>query len=364
MKTRKRVLMVGKFFYPTHGGIEQHMLDHFRTLKDEIDFTLLAFNKEKKLVEENFEGAKLIRVPVDINIGNIPIGFKMLKYMNEYDGDIILIHAPNPIPMFKLLSSRLKKKIIVMHHYDITKQKILLVFYKPFLLRALKNADTIVATADNNVRFSTVLKKYRDKCKIIPLGIDPKQFMPSNAILEQASALKEEYPGKRVIFVGRLTYYKGIKYLISASENCSYHLFIIGSGKDEAQLRELAYDNDNIHFLNDIDDLLPYYYCSDLFVLPSIAKSEAFGIVQLEAMICGLPVITTNLPSGVPEVQINGETGYIVQPRDPIALREKIEFLLHNDDIRLKLGAAAMRRVKQHFILEMTKKQWLELYNE
>jgi len=356
--------MVGKFFYPARGGMEQHMLDHFRALKDDIDFTLLVLNKENKLVEEDFEGARLIRVPVSIGFGNIPLGFKLWKYMSEYNGDIILIHAPNPIPTFRLLAPGIKARVIVMHHYDITKQKLLNFFYRPFLLAALKNADSIVATAENNIRYSNVLKNYRSKCKVIPLGINPDNFIVPDDTLKQSEALKKKYPGKKVLFVGRFTYYKGIEYLIEASKKCCYHLFIVGQGSNETQLRSLARDNPNIHFFTAVDDLLPFYNAADLFVLPSVARSEAFGIVQLEAMVCGLPVITTNLPSGVPEVQADGETGFIVEPKDTGALRKKIDYLLGNDEVRKKMAEAAKRRVYEKYTLAATKQQYLNLYYE
>jgi rhamnosyl/mannosyltransferase len=364
MKHRKRVLMIGKYFYPEHGGIEQHMLDHFRELKDDIEFTLLVFNKGKKVVEEEFEGARLIRVPATVNIGSIPIGLRMWKFIREYNGDIILIHAPNPTPMMIHLFSKLNKRVIVMHHYDITRQKILLFFYKPFLNRALKKANTIIATAENNIKYSTIIGKYKDKCKVIPLGIDTSKFVPTKDTLEKALLIKKEYPGKRVLFVGRFTYYKGLKYLIDASENCEYHLLIIGSGHDETQLRKLSSNNKNIHILTGIENLLEYYYSADLFVLPSIAKSEAFGIVQLEAMICGLPVITTDLPSGVPEVQVDGETGIVIEPKNPTILREKIDYLLNNDVVRMQMGKAASARVRDIYTIEKTKERYLNLYYE
>lgn len=356
--------MVGKFFYPARGGMEQHMLDHFRALKDDIDFTLLVLNKEKKLVEEKFEGARLIRAPLTVGFGNIPLGFRLWQYMSAYEGDIILIHAPNPIPTLRLLAPGIRARVIVMHHYDITKQKLLYLFYKPLLLSALKRADRIVATAENNIRFSNALKSFHHKCKVIPLGIDPNNFSASNVTVTHAQALKKDYPGKRVLFVGRFTYYKGIEYLIEASANCDYHLFIIGQGSSESKLRALANDNPQIHFFTDVDDLLPFYYASDIFVLPSIAKSEAFGIVQLEAMVCGLPVITTNLDSGVPEVQVDGETGFIVEPLDTDKLRERIDHLLNDDELRLEMGIAAKKRVHEKYTLAATRQQYLDLYYE
>jgi len=160
-----------------------------------------------------------------------------------------------------------------------------------------------------------------------------------------------------VLFVGRLIYYKGAEHLIRAMKDVDGKLLIVGEGPLEGQLRSLAAElgiEDKVAFLGRIQDreMAAYYHSCDVFVLPSIARSEAFGIVQLEAMACGKPVINTDLPTGVPKVSRNGETGITVPPADPAALTEAINNLLEDSDLRQEYGSNARRRVEERFSIK------------
>jgi rhamnosyl/mannosyltransferase len=165
--------------------------------------------------------------------------------------------------------------------------------------------------------------------------------------------------------VGRLVYYKGFEYLVRAMKEVEGHLVIIGDGPLRGELERLAESlgvSGRVSILTDVNDTRPYYQSADVFVLPSIARSEAFGIVQLEAMACSVPVVNTSLDSGVTYVSQHGVTGLTVLPEDSTALGKAINRLLDDPVLRSKFGAAGRQRVEQVFSLEEMSRKTLEMY--
>ncbi len=357
-----KVMHVGKYFSPFKGGMEDHLYNLCLSIKDKVQLELLVFNHKKGTSVEQFYGNKLIRLSRDIYAFSTPMNFSILKYIREFDGDVIHLHEPNPIAALACLIGSRGKKIVITYHYDIVKQKYLYLLYKFIQNKILSWSTKIIVTARNNMIYSQVLPKYMEKCVVIPLGIDVSKFELTDQIRTEATQIQDTYKKKIVLFVGRLTYYKGVEYLLKAVVGLDCTLLVIGKGDEEARLKEIAKETDNIVFLKNVEDLVPYYYASTVFVLPSIEKSEAFGIVQLEAMACQLPVICTNLKSGVPEVQVNGETGIVVEPKDSEALRNSIQFFLDNPEEQQKFGVAARNRVLSNYTTEINAKAHIDLY--
>ena len=176
-------------------------------------------------------------------------------------------------------------------------------------------------------------------------------------IVEKVREIRKKYASEIVLFVGRLIYYKGVEYLIRAMKNVTASLVVIGDGPLRESLLSLAKDADvahKVHFLGkglSDAEMVAYYHACDVFVLPSVEITEGFGIVQLEAMACGKPVVNTNLPTGVPCVSLDNETGYTVPVRDPEALSRAINKILLNDGIKRKFGANAVQRVNDEFTM-------------
>lgn len=359
-----RVLHVGKYFFPFRGGMEDHLYNLCLSVRGKINFELLVFNHQKGTSVEKFYESKLTRLSRDIFIFSTPMNFSIFRHIRNFEGDIIHLHEPNPIAALACLYGSRRKKIVVTYHYDIVKQKLLFQFYKFIQYRILSRADKIIVTSRNNMIYSGVLSRYTSKCAVIPLGIDINKFSPSDSVIMESEKIRNSYNTPLVLFVGRLTYYKGVEYLLKAVVGLNCTLLVIGKGEEEMRLREIAGNSPNIFFLKNVEDVVPYYYASRVFVLPSVEKSEAFGIVQLEAMACKLPVICTNLKSGVPEVQIHGETGLIVEPRDIAGLRKAIEFFMNNPDQQQKFGIAARNRVMENFTNEINAQAHLDLYEK
>jgi len=166
-----------------------------------------------------------------------------------------------------------------------------------------------------------------------------------------------------------MVYYKGFEYLIRAMASVNGHLLLVGEGPLQAKLERQAFEagvRDRITFLGRVsqDEVIGYYHAADVFVMPSIARSEAFGIAQLEAMACGKPVVNTRLLSGVPFVSLDGVTGTTVTPADAGELASAINRLLDDPGLREKYGAAAAQRARTEFSIETMVDRTLQLYRE
>jgi len=259
------------------------------------------------------------------------------------------------------------------YHSDIVRQRRLLTFYAPFLRIILARLDCIVATSPNYIESSAFLKPLAAKCRVIPLAVDFDRFEKVEPL--KVAALRERFANSSdkilLLFTGRLRYYKGVQFLLEAMPQVlpQVQLLIIGIGPMEQQLREQVARHQleqRVIFLGEVADseLANYYAASDIFVLPSCERSEAFGIVQLEAMAAGKPVISTELGTGTSYVNLNEESGLVVPSADPPALAEAINRLATDQARREKMGRRGHERVRAEFSLEKMNQQLEKLYIE
>jgi rhamnosyl/mannosyltransferase len=252
---------------------------------------------------------------------------------------------------------------VIAWHSDVIKQKFLLQFYKPVLKRFLKRADAIIVATKGHIDGSDFLPAFAKKCRIVPYPLDIAKY--ENA--ERKAILQcRNHGAVKVLFVGRLVYYKGVSYLIEAFRRVTgCELFICGTGKLENDLKAQA-KGLPVHFLGRLSDadLKAAFVDCDIFVLPSVERSEAFGIVQQEAMVYGKPVINTSLRSGVPYVSEHGKTGLTVPPKDAKALARAIQKLADDADLRQKLGKNAAEKVRQTYAMDGIMEQILKILSE
>jgi rhamnosyl/mannosyltransferase len=232
---------------------------------------------------------------------------------------------------------------------------------------AFRRAGAIIASNPNPAARSPVLACHLERCVVVPYGIQCSHYETPDE--RAVSAVREKLGAPIVLALGRLVYYKGFEYLIRAIARLPEvaALVIVGEGPSRGRLEteiEALGLTGRVHLLGNVPDPTVYYHACDLFVLPSIARSEAFGIVQLEAMACGKPVVNTLIEgSGVPFVSCDGETGLTVPPADPGALATAIGRLLRDDRLRAQLGVAARHRVQEHFTLEQMRDSTLAVYH-
>jgi rhamnosyl/mannosyltransferase len=345
--------------------MESHLEALCQQLCNRVDLEVLVSNTTAKTQSESLDGVRLTRVGRVANVASTPFCPAIVSEIRRRRADLIHFHWPNPAAALALLASRFQGRLIVTYHSDIVRQKMLGTICAPIQNSLLSRAQAIIATSPNYIASSAVLRRFASRCKVIPLGVAESCFAAPS--LDGVTQIRRQYGEKLILSVGRLVYYKGFEYLIRAMSSVNGRLLIAGNGPLETSLRQLRDDlglKDRVIFLgNPSDDYLrACYHAADVFALASIARSEAFGIVQLEAMAAGTPVVNTNLATGVPFVSRDGETGLTVEPKNADMLAEAIRTLLENETRRRELGAAARERAQTEFSVRGMSDKTLELY--
>jgi len=362
-----KVLHVGKYYPPHMGGIETHMQALCSELRNLVDLRVVVASSDDSATEEVLDGVAVSRVPTRFTLASTPLCPGMISRIRNDRSEIIHLHLPNPMAVLGYLASRHRGHLIVTYHSDMVRQKILGPLFEPFLHAALRRSSAIITTSPNYLRSSPVLARHQQRCHVIPLGIPTEKFDRCDPKI--AEGIRRQYGDRLIVSVGRLVYYKGFEHLIRAMTRVRGNLLIIGEGPLRGALSALAEElgvADRVHFMGKIshDLLVACYHAAEVFVLASILRSEAFGIAQVEAMATGLPVVNTQLDSGVPFVSINEQTGLTVPPAEPWALAEAVNRLLDNPDLRASLGAAAALRAHQEFTLDAMAARTMSLYEQ
>jgi glycosyltransferase involved in cell wall biosynthesis len=364
-----KILHVYKDYYPVVGGIENHIRLICAGLKryPEIEPAVLVTNTTRQTVEQSIDGVRVIKAARLANVSSAPISLALFTWLHRLNADIIHLHFPYPIGELAYLLAGRQRRMVMTYHSDIVRQKYLLQVYKPFLRQVLDDADLITVSSPNYIQSSPYLKPRAAKCRVIPHGADLSRYELTPGIGQRAEEIRQQYGTPLILFVGLLRYYKGVSYLIEAMPHVNARLLIVGQGPQgeewKTATQRLGLD-DKVVFLGRVsdDDLLALYHACDIFVLPSIHRSESWGAVQVEAMACSKPVICTELGTGTSFVNQHEVTGLVVPPKDSAALAGAINRLLANPELCRRLGEAARERAQQEFSAEVMVDRLVQMY--
>jgi glycosyltransferase involved in cell wall biosynthesis len=363
---RLRVLQVGKFYPPHMGGIETHLQALCGTLSEHVDLRVVVSSDDRRTVDELVDGVLVARAGTLLTAFSTSISPAIVSRIRAASRDLVHLHLPNPTAVLAYLASGHRGPLVITYHSDTVRQKLLGALFQPFLNAILRRSAAIITTSPNYLESSPVLNGFRDRCHVIPYGIDTSLFEHSEPTAVQQ--IRRQYGERLVISVGRLVYYKGFECLLRAMAQVNGKLLIVGDGPLRRDLHNLTSQlgiTDKVAFAGEIQNtqMTPYYHAADLFALASVARSEAFGIVQVEAMAAGLPVVNTRLDSGVPYVSLDQQTGLTVPPGDPAALAGAINRLLDDPSLRQLFGRAGARRAQEQFSLDCMQHRMLKLYH-
>lgn len=362
---RIRVLHVGKYYPPYRGGMESHLECLSNELNRLVDLEVIVANTGWRTAKEVVDGVKVTRVGKVFDLQSAPICPDLVRKIRKSQSDIIHIHWPNPSAVLAYLASGHRGKLVLTYHSDVVRQRTLAAAFTPILRVVLKRTAAIIVSSPNYIEGSYVLPEFRERCRVIPFGVSGDHFQHFDP--NSVRRIREHYGPRIVLGVGRMVYYKGFEHLVRAMVDVDAHLLLIGKGPLREPLSNLAADlglSSRITFLSEVNDIRPYYQAGDVFVLSSIMRSEAFGIVQLEAMASGKPVINTDLDSGVTFVSPHGVSGLTVPPADSAALGQAINQLLDQPGWRAELGERARQRVADAFTVAKMVQGTFDLYHD
>lgn len=373
-----RPLIIGKYIPPPFGGVEAHIDSLARALLPEVQCTVLA-------AESPLRTPKIQQACFPFQVKTVPCYGKLASVflspgvytqgralMQTQEHNILHIHAPNPWGDFLALRTSSHIPVVMSWHSDIVKQKKLLLAYQWIQKKVLKRVDKIIVFTPMHYPISQQLHQVDVESKIvsIPMGIDFSRLDASQSNPSLLQNINRFALGRAVLLsVGRHVYYKGYNHLLAALAKSQSEavLLMIGTGpltdSLKAQAKALKIDK-RVLFLGEAShsDLVTALHRCDVFCLPSIEPSEAFGIASAEAMACGKPTIVCQLQNGVNYLNQEGITSITTQAKNEIQLADAIDTLVLNDSLRSKMGKAANDWVRQHFSMEVMKQGTIQLY--
>lgn len=363
-----RVLQVYRTYFPdTQGGIEEVMRQiciNTRPLGVENRILALSTNVSRRAVRR--AEACVYRAYRNVEVASCGLSLEAFSiYQRLADwADIVHYHYPWPFGDILHLTARRPKPSVLTYHSDIVRQRILRQLYRPVMNRFLGSVDRIVGTSPNYFATSDVLSRFEDKVEIVPIGLKEDTYpQVSDRTLADTRA---KYGEDFFLFVGVLRYYKCLHILLDALPGAPYRVVIAGSGPTEKALRAQAarLGLDNVHFAGYVPDeeKVAMLKLSQGVVFPSYLRSEAFGVALLEGAMYGRPLISTEVGSGTSHVNVDGETGLVVAPGSPSAMRRAMDQLHHRPDMARLMGRNARRRYERLFTGELMGLRYAEIY--
>lgn len=386
----QRICHLAKYYPPYPGGIETHVQTLARAQSAlGAETTVLCVNGHD--AQGNRKGMTQTQVERDGNVLVIRLGrlFSLARFdfcpgfLRQFwrvlhrDFDVIHLHTPNPTMLLAWaiasILAWMKRQppipLVVTHHSDIVKQQFLKYLLRPLEYFVYSQATSILTTSDQYIEGSKFLRAFRQNVSALPLGLDLREYRsPSPWVLEQAEQMRTHYGQPLWLFVGRLVYYKALHVALEALVHVPGTLLIMGSGPLEDELKALAKtlgvgDRTVWWGYARNEEIMAAYRAATALWFPSNQRSEGFGIVQLEAMASGCPVINTHIPcSGVSWVCRHEKEGLTVPINQPLAFAKAANRLWWEPNLRSRLCEAGLRRVGD-FDHRLMAKQSLQVYH-
>lgn len=373
-----RPLHVGKFLPPPYAGVEAHIDTLLRCLRPEVSATLAAAGSSAGATRDASPVYRQLTARSYGKFASVTLSPGVLRLVSRELAsgrcNLLHIHAPNPWGDLAALSCAGDVPVVMSWHSDIVRQRFLLKVYKHLQRRVLARVNRIIVFTPKHYQSSAQLHQLDVESKIayVPMGIDFEGLDECYADPAVTASLKKYANGRPMLLtVGRHVYYKGYEYLLSAMAalRSDAVLVMVGAGALTDGLKRRADElgvSRRILFMGEVDRsaLVAALHVCDVFCLPSIEPSEAFGIASAEAMACGKPTVVCQLNNGVNYLNRQGTTSLVVPPRDVAALADALDTLVFDERMRYRMGSTARDWVRGEFSIEAMKRGTLALYRE
>jgi rhamnosyl/mannosyltransferase len=368
-----RVLTFGRFADDNFGGLERYVFELARGLRGAVQYTNIVARRggapDLEVVGETIHARPWLSVAGTPVCPSMPWHARARHRRQPFD----IVHLQFPAdPMAHLATALMPRGVrrVISWHSDIVRQRLLFTLYRPFLERLVRSADAVIAATPAHFTSSEQLPAVRDPARfhVVPYGFDLARFQQRPPLADE---LRRRYPQPLLVFaLGRHVYYKGFEFLIRALAGLPQAMLLLGgqgplTGELERVARETGVAG-RVVFLGRIPEteLTAYYHACDVFCLPSVEPAEGFGIVQIEAMAAGRPVVCCELGNGVTWVNRDGVTGLVVPPADPPSLAAALSRLAGDAALRARLGAQGRERALKEFTTEAMASGTLAVYRQ
>lgn len=368
-----RIAQVTPYFHPHLGGVESHVRDLSRKLVEqghEVE-VVTSMYKPGLRTEEAVDNFTVHRLPIRSIIAKTPLIRSLKPFLAARKYDIVHAHSPPPLANFHSAKfcKRTGTPFIYTYHCDmeipIPGGKYIVSLYRIlFEKRTIRYSDSLICTTQSYA--ATSRATWYKEVEVIPNAVDVEFFRPDI----DGARIKERhgFQGKTVVmFVGRIVHHKGIETFILSAKHTDedVHYIIVGEGEDKERLERMAKEVDpgRIIFTGAVprNELPEYYAAAEMLVLPSLSRLEAFGIVGLESMASGKPVILSRMP-GVGEVIDQDQEGVIFEPSNAADLGKKIMDLHSQPELRETMGLRGRERVLRDYSMRGVAKKVEDVY--
>ncbi|MCY1272912.1 Alpha-D-kanosaminyltransferase [compost metagenome] len=374
-RSKIKVLHIYRTYYPDPpGGLQEAIRQICQSTRPEVESRVFTLSPSPLPMTVTFEEATVVRArswcsPASCDLGGLQ-AVRQFAALAEW-ADVLHFHYPWPFgDLLNLLPAAQKPKVLT-YHSDIVRQRLLGALYTPLMRVTLRSMDAVIATSPTYAESSEPLQRYvsPERLEVIPLGMvdrTPSTDAPAvvTDILKKLDIVSKPF----ILALGVLRYYKGLHTLIAAANRIKSKIVIAGSGPEEKNLQRQTSQLgvENVIFTGQVSDDEKHDLLSrcEIFVLPSHLRSEAFGMVLLEASMHAKPLVCCDIGSGMTYVNDDGETGLLVSPEMPEALAAAVNRLLDNPALRKKMGAAARERFLSKFSDEALRRSYLRLYSK
>lgn len=363
-----KILHLYKSFYPeTYGGIE-HFIYTLSEATDKLGAKNSLFTTSHDLsINLEYDFLNITRFKTTLDKASCPISYTLARNFKKLSATYDIIHLHFPWPFADLLTLlNQDKPLVITYHSDIIKQKIIKKFYRPLMKNLFQRANCIITTSHNLLESSIDLKNHKQKCKVIPLGLNLNQINLASA--ELITKWRKQVGEEFLLFIGQFRYYKGLDTLVEALIKYPVPTVFIGDGdKKNHYINTLKKAGvKNIHFVGSIfdDDKSALLSLCKAVVLPSIVRSEAFGISLLEGAAAGKALISTELQTGTSFANIHNETGIVVAPQNSAALAKAIEKIFSDRQLCQQYAKNAKERAHNLFSIDQVANKYLSVYKK
>ena len=367
------IVHFGKYYFPDAGGIESVTISLAKgaALVGHA-VSVVCFEKTPASKKEIIDGVKVIRAPIAKLLASQPLGFQyFLQCLSaSKKADVVHLHAPNMLGALCALFIPSRTRLLVHWHSDVLNKGALGKILRPLESALLRRANSIVTTSQVYADASETLSPFKDKITVVPIGVPDAKHVGSDSQLPEA--LESQIGSRKIVLaVGRLVPYKGFDVLIRAAQQLIKDsvVVIVGGAPLHQELQQaIAHGGveDRVLLAGRLSDaaLHALFERATIYCLPSTYRAEAFGVVLLEAMTYGLPIVASDIPgSGVPWVNQHGVSGLNVPIGEEKALAEACNQILGSEELRSKLSKGARQRFLAEFTEDVSVKRMMSVYD-